>query len=277
MPSLEKEFKNFVKVIAKLRGKNGCPWDKEQTHKSLKPYMIEETYEAIEAIDKKNDKHLKEELGDMLLHILMHTEIAKERKAFTLFDVIKTIRKKIIHRHPHVFSNKKAKNIEDIWNLSEKAKAIEKKEYKSLMDGIPKTLPALHKAYKIQGRASRIGFDWPNHQGPLNKIIEEINELKAEIKNKNKLRIKYEIGDILFSTVNLSRKLKIDPENALRETISKFNKRFKFIEKWAYINRKKLNSLSLKEMDKLWEKSKINKGTKLKRRSSNYKKGRGLL
>ena len=238
MSSIEKEFKEFAKVIERLRGKDGCPWDREQTHSSLKPYMIEETYEALEAIDKKNDSHLKEELGDMLLHIIMHSQMAKERKAFTLLDVIKTIKKKIIKRHPHVFSSKKAKNIEDIWKLWEKAKAKEKKKAKSIFDGIPLSLPALHRADKLQSRAARVGFDWPNYNGPLNKIKEEISELKKEIKNKNKPKIKNEIGDLLFSTANLARKLNIDPEDALRNTIEKFAIRFSYIEKQTKAQKK---------------------------------------
>ncbi|MFH0887530.1 MAG: nucleoside triphosphate pyrophosphohydrolase [bacterium] len=270
-----KNFNDLLKVISQLRSRKGCPWDRAQTHSSLKPYLLEETYETLDTIDRLSKKggyqDLKEELGDLLLQILLHAEIARENGKFYIGDVISSIGNKMIRRHPHVFSSKQAKSIDQIWSSWEEIKQTEKSTY-SILDSIPKALPALARADKIQKKVRRVGFDWKDLRGPLEKLDEEIRELYQLLKvnrktkkfsrkyNKNiRSKIKEELGDILLSVVNISRRLEIDAEDALRYSTDKFIKRFNFIEKTAKIINKPLKKMSLSEMDKLWEKAKLKK------------------
>ncbi|WP_340695166.1 nucleoside triphosphate pyrophosphohydrolase [Hydrogenobacter thermophilus] len=238
------ELKSLLEVVAKIR--KDCPWDRRQTHESLKRYLLEEAYELLEAIDKKDDKLLLEELGDMLLQVLMHAQIAKERKAFDIQDVARQLRQKLIDRHPHVFGCEPAEDILKKW---EERKA---KDRESILDGVPKIMPALMRSQKLQDRASLVGFDFENLQQVFDKIQEEIQELKEAIKEGNKDNIQHEIGDVLTAVVELSRFLKVDAELALQKANDRFERRFRYMEKKAKEMGIELKDMSLKEMDDLW-------------------------
>ncbi|KAB3531899.1 nucleoside triphosphate pyrophosphohydrolase [Alkaliphilus pronyensis] len=249
---------NLCGLMERLRNKDGCPWDIQQTHQSLKPYLIEEAYEVIEAINSKDDYSIEEELGDLLLQIVFHSQIAKERNAFNINDVIRGIAQKIIFRHPHVFKNKTANNCEEALNSWEQQKQKEKKEtsYTESMLSVPKELPALMRANKIQQKAAKVGFDWDNCNDVIGKIYEELEELQQASKEGTFDKITEEGGDLLFAVVNLLRFYKVEPEVALSNTINKFINRFNYIEKNALSKGKKLENMTLVEMDKLWEASK---------------------
>lgn len=251
--AVEKEFIKFVEIIKKLRTE--CPWDKEQTHASLRRCLLEESYEVLEAIDNNNLEELKRELGDLLLQVVFHTTISEERNEFTLSDVIKLENDKLIARHPHVFGDVKVKGSDEVKTNWEKLKSKEGRE--STLDGVPKELPALFRAYRIQEKASKVGFDWDDEKPVYQKILEEINELKNNIDSgTEKEKVADEFGDVLFSIVNYARFLKINPEDALRKTIEKFVKRFQRIEEFAKSKNRKLEEMSLEEMDKIWNKVK---------------------
>ena len=225
-----KEFDRLVETVEKLRGPEGCPWDREQTHQSLKPYLIEESYEVLESIDRQSPELLRDELGDLLLQIVLHAQIAAERDEFTLAQVADSIREKMIRRHPHVFGDTRVKDVKEIWRNWEKIKKSEQKDSaqtKSILDTIPAELPALFRASKVQKKASRVGFDGRDSQGVLEKIKEEVLELKQAENTAQKEKLIEEFGDILFSLVNLSRKMDIDAEDALRLATKKFENRFK--------------------------------------------------
>jgi len=248
------QFEAFIDVVKTLRRR--CPWDREQTLESLKPYLVEEVYEAIQAIDDKNNKRLNEEIGDMLLHVVMLSVFLNEKSKYSMQDVIKSITDKMVRRHPHVFAKGKAKTKEQVWAKWEQIKA-KKKKHKGMLEGIPKSLPALYRAEKVQKRAARVGFDWDKVAGAWDKVHEELEEVHDLIQAKGKRqkaggkRLKEEIGDLLFAITNVARKLDIDAEEALQEANSKFMRRFGKIEKT--LQRKKM---TLKEMDALWEKAK---------------------
>ncbi|HEY4695939.1 MAG TPA: nucleoside triphosphate pyrophosphohydrolase [Candidatus Hydromicrobium sp.] len=252
-----KLFAILVDIMSKLRSPEGCMWDREQNHKTIKRNLIEETYEAVESIESKDHKGLKEELGDLLLQIVFHSQIAVENKEFGINEVLRGIIGKLIRRHPHVFkgmvlnsSNEILANWEDIKKKERKEK-FEKPD--SIFSGIPKSLPSLHYAYEIQNRASRLDFDWEEAIDIFDKINEELAELKIEMEENRKNRIPDEIGDVLFSVVNLGRRLGIDCEESLYEASKKFIRRFNFIEKYADENNLNFKELPLKEKDKLWE------------------------
>jgi tetrapyrrole methylase family protein/MazG family protein len=257
MPKTGKKFEDFIEIVKKLRKK--CPWDREQTIESLKPYLVEEVYEAIQAIDDKDYQMLAEELGDMLLHIVMLSIFAKEQAKFSVDQVINLISGKMVRRHPHVFAKGKAKTKEDVWFKWERIKQAETgKKKRGILDGIPRSLPALYRAEKVQRRAARVGFDWDKVAGAWQKVHEELDEVHQLIQKRSRksikrkaVRIKEEIGDLLFAVVNVARKLEIDAEDALQFANNKFIKRFSKIEKM--LQKKKL---SLAEMDALWEKAK---------------------
>lgn len=252
------KFQKLVEIMEKLRSEEGCPWDKVQTHDTLKRYLLEETYELIEAIEKKDYKEIKEELGDLLLQVLFHSKIAKDEGNFDINDVIETISNKIISRHPHVFSDSSFNTPEEVLSQWDDRKKEEGKLQDSILESIPIALPALHRAYKIQSRVAKVGFDWDNIDGVLDKIHEEISELKEVVKYGEKEKVEEELGDLLFSIVNLARFLKIDPETALRKTNRKFEERFKKLEQLTSKQGKSLKEMTLSEMDKLWEQIKEN-------------------
>ena len=247
------EFDEFVNIVKRLR--KDCPWDRIQTHLSLRRCLLEETYEVLEAIDEGNMQELKKELGDILLQVVFHSNIAEENKDFTLSEVIRSETSKLIERHPHVFGDVQVKDSDEVKKNWERLK---KKEGRiSIIDGIPEELPALLKAYRIQEKASKVGFDWKDEKPVFDKIIEEINELRNNIDTGKPVKeIEDEFGDVLFSIVNYSRFLKINPEDALRRTIKKFRKRFQKIEKFAEENNKVLDEMTLEEMDEIWNKAK---------------------
>lgn len=252
-------FSDLLDIMKLLRSENGCPWDREQTHESIKKYLIEETYEVLEVIDLNDKKRLCEELGDLLLQIVFHAQIAREEDTFSIDDVITGICRKMVLRHTHVFGEAKAETADDVlvnWEeIKKKEKGIESQT--GILKDVPSNLPALMRSYKVQQKASQVGFDWDNVEDVLKKVDEEIVELKDVYKSKDVERINDEIGDILFSVVNLSRFLKVQPELALTGSINKFIKRFEYIETEGKKEGKNLEDMSLEEMDKLWNKSKI--------------------
>lgn len=252
-----KEFDQLRDVVARLRGKNGCPWDKKQTHKTLKPYLVEEAYESLDAIDKGDPKKLKDELGDLLLQIMLHSQIAGEKGSFNIKDVARSIKDKMVRRHPHVFGKKKISGINEIWSNWEEIKKDEA-DYRSILDSIPKALPALYRAEKSQKKAARVGFDWDNVAGAWDKVEEELKEIKELLRpgRTNKKRLEEEIGDLLFSVVNVARKTNISAENALHMATKKFSKRFFHIEDHAKKQSTKLKDMTLKQMDRIWNEAK---------------------
>jgi tetrapyrrole methylase family protein/MazG family protein len=249
----------LVQIMKQLRGPNGCPWDKEQTHDSLKRYLIEETYEVIEAIELGDMYKLREELGDLLLQIVFHAELASEQGAFDINDVINGIVTKMEERHPHVFGRQQLETAEEVLDNWEQIKDKEKAKAgnrDTLMD-VPRGLPALLRAEKIQARAARVGFDWPELQGAWDKIEEEKEELLVALRGGAQEDIKNEYGDLLFALVNVARFLKVDPEEALGHTIDKFIQRFRSMEEQVKEQGLKLSDLSLQELDKLWDEAKV--------------------
>ena len=248
-PNLEK----LIEVIRILRSENGCVWDRAQTHESLRPNMLEEAYEAVDAINKGDILNLREELGDVLLQVLLHSQIASESNEFNIEDVAKELKDKLIHRHPHVFGTDKADTPEEVVKNWERLKQEEKKDRKSQMDGIPKSLPALVAAQKISKRAVKVGFEWDKVETLLECIKSEYDEFKEAVNNKNSLSMEDEMGDILFATVNLARWYKIDAEQALLKANIKFMKRFRKMEELAT---KPLEEYSFEEYDRLWKQAK---------------------
>jgi tetrapyrrole methylase family protein/MazG family protein len=252
-------FEGFQGLIAHLRAPEGCPWDREQTHQSLRTNLLEEAYEAISAIDENDTEAMREEFGDLLLQIVLQTQIAAEDGDFTMADVIRGIHTKLVHRHPHVFGKMDLDGSEDVIQNWERIKARERDENgqteKGLLDGIPTAMPALSVADKYQSRASRVGFDWPTIDGVIEKLLEEVEEFRQAQPGDEQSE---ELGDMLFALVNLARWLKVDPETALRETNQKFLRRFKVIEEAARKEGRMLSDMSLEEMDQIWEDSKNN-------------------
>lgn len=257
---MEKKYKNLeelIDVVAKLRAPYGCPWDREQTHTSLRPNMLEEAYEAVDAIDENDMAHLREELGDVLLQVLLHSQIASESNEFTLDDVAKELKEKLIHRHPHVFGTAKINNADDVLKTWDKLKSEEKTERKSAMDGLSRSQAALISAQKISKRAVKTGFEWPNEESLYDCVMSEIEEFKEAEIEKDKNHMEEEMGDILFAIVNLARWNKIDAEQALLKANKKFEKRFRKMEDLAT---KPLNDYSFEEFDNLWKQAKKSLG-----------------
>jgi len=239
-------FRELVEVIRRLRKE--CPWDREQTHKSIRHNLIEEAYETVEAIDEENYEELKKELGELLLHVIMHSVMAEESGKFTLAEVIEGIRNKLIYRHPHVFGDVKVDNSKEVKHNWEKLKQAENNR-DSIISGIPKSLPALIKAYRVQEKAGSVGFDWENPNDVWKKVEEEISELKKSIESNDSNKIEEEIGDLLFEIVNYSRFLKVNPESALNKAVEKFTRRFQTIERELKSQGKDIYSATLEEMD----------------------------
>lgn len=248
------EFKKLVDIVAQLRDKdNGCPWDNVQTHSSLVPNFIEELYECIEAIEKDDQQHLAEELGDLMLHIVMQARIAEEDNDFEMDDVLKKINDKLIRRHPHIFGEEKAETPKEVKLNWEQIKLKEKKDRKSAIDGIPRAMPKLIVAQRMQEKAAAVGFDWTNHQQVFDKLDEEVDELHEAIAGGIDHEIEEEIGDLLFTVVNLSRKLGFDSESSLSKTISKFERRFKQVEIKFKEKKQSMLDCTLEQLDEVWE------------------------
>lgn len=253
MTTDSEHFHQIMTIMRRLRAPGGCPWDAEQTHESLKRYLLEESYEVLEAIDNGSDELLKEELGDLLLQPVFHAAIAEERGAFTMDDVLATLADKLIRRHPHVFGNQEIKDSEAQIANWEKIKKEEKgDERRSALSGIPPHLPALMKAHKISEKASRVGFDWEHVDQVMAKVIEELHEFEEAMEQGRQDRMEAELGDLLFAIVNLGRFLSLDPEEALRKTIARFQNRFSHIEDRLHATGRHLQDARLDEMEALW-------------------------
>ncbi len=250
LPEDLSKFDSFAAVIAHLRSPDGCPWDKEQTHASLRIHLLSECYEVLEAIDGNDPSKLCEELGDLLLQIVLHAQIAADNGEFEMGDVIKGINSKIIHRHPHVFGDGQAATADEVMHNWEVLKKEEREGDASVLEGVPKQMPALAYAYEISRRAVRVGFEWENLEGVLDKLLEEIREIKDAGSNEEKAR---EFGDLLFTLVNFARWQGIDSEAALREANDKFYRRFTRMEALCCERGLVLNEMSFDEMDALWE------------------------
>jgi len=261
------KFEKLVKIMATLRGPDGCPWDKEQDRNTLKPMLVEETYEVLEAIDNGDWEGLNEELGDLLLHIVFQAQLGKERGDFDIDRIVDGICEKLIRRHPHVFGNETASSPEEVirnWEAikaEEKAKKLKDRtpEQRSLLEGIPSKLPAIHEAHQISSRAARVGFEWPDIEGVFDKLAEETRELREAMagpEEKRQSRLEDEIGDILFVIVNLARFLKIDSESALKRANRKFKSRFQYMEAELAKAGKNLDGTSLEEMESRWQQAK---------------------
>ncbi|MEW6109119.1 MAG: nucleoside triphosphate pyrophosphohydrolase [Nitrospirota bacterium] len=256
---IKMDLNELLHIMSMLRGERGCPWDKEQTRESLKPFIVEETYEVLEAIDEKNPEALREELGDLLFQIVFQCQLAKEKGEFDMSDVLDNIAKKMIARHPHVFGDADYKTPGEVLVHWEAQKKREGKKRDSVIDGVPRTLPSLLLAQRLQDRASRVGFDWEKVEDVLHKLDEELGEFKEALKAKKQDEIEDELGDIFFVLVNISRFVGVNPEDALRKTISKFISRFRFVEMAAADIGRKLSEMTLEEMDALWDKAKNRK------------------
>ena len=253
---MKKKFNDLIVVLKTLRAPGGCDWDRAQTHESLIPYLLEETYEVIEAIEQKDYMLLKEELGDLLLHVIFQAELASEDNKFDIYDSITNITEKLVNRHPHIFSNKEDKSWKSgNWEL---AKQKEKKR-NSILDGVPKALPSLTKAKRIQEKAAGVGFDWEHLDQVYKKVYEELDELNEAIKSKQSEHIQDELGDVLFSIVNLSRHIDMNPEVALDKSIIKFINRFHALEQHMDENKLDFKNQSLSDLDKLWDQIKKEK------------------
>ncbi len=252
-------FVELVEIMARLRGENGCPWDREQTPESIKPYLIEETYEVLEAIDEQDPVKLKEELGDLMLQVVFHAEMADEVGAFTITDVLAAINDKLRRRHPHVFADVKAETAQEVlfnWEQIKQGERQRAKGQASLLDGVPRELPALLRAHRLQEKASRVGFDWKEAQEVFRKVEEELAELRAAMAGQAPDRMEAELGDLLFALVNLSRFIAVNPEEALRKTIARFISRFRYIEEALTRRGRSLRAATLQEMDALWAEAK---------------------
>src|ERR1051326_6774127 len=262
------KFERLVQIMATLRGPSGCPWDKEQDFNSLKPMLVEEVYEVLEAVENNDFDGIAEELGDLLLHIVFHAYLGQEAGHFDINTVIDTISAKLIRRHPHVFGNATAGTADEVIKNWEATKAKEKEqrvasrtpEQRSILEGIPSKLPAIHEAHQISSRAARVGFDWPDIDGIFDKLQEEVRELKDVISgpadDKRRERLEDEIGDILFVVVNISRYLEVDSESALKRANRKFKSRFQYMEGELTRQGKALDQVPLEEMEALWQKAK---------------------
>jgi len=275
---MSERFDQVVEIMARLRGEGGCPWDRKQTRESLKPYLVEEAYEVLETIEKQDEAKLKEELGDVLLQVLFHAQIGRERKTFAIEDVLETLAEKLIRRHPHVFgdatkSSPAVKTAEEVVHRWEEIKRQEKAgqsdngEAGSALDGVPKALPALLRAYQLQVRAARVGFDWPHDKTGYAQVVSKVHEELREVEEARneaarsatdaaKRRLEDEIGDLLFALVNLARLVKVNPEEALRRTANRFADRFVHMEEAAKRSGRALSEMTLAEMDRLWNEAK---------------------
>lgn len=271
---------HLINTVHRLRAPGGCPWDRAQTHQSLRPYLIEEAHEVLDVLDEVPDdralagnddvkERLREELGDLLMQVLIHSELAQESKAFDIFDVARGLDEKLVRRHPHVFGDEKAESADDALKNWEKRKAEEKSVKTSVLDGLPKGLPALQRTARMIEKVTKVGFQWDDMNGPLDKLDEELGELKDELRKWDqaktekkdvspelKTRIEAEIGDVLFSICNVAYLTKVNPEDALRTTMHRFERRFRHVETRLKESGKRPEDSDLKEMDRYWNEAK---------------------
>lgn len=245
-------FSTLVDIIAKLRAPDGCPWDREQTHRSLKSNLLEECYEALEAIDEGDDRKLSEELGDIMMQIALHSQIGREEGKFSIEDVLRGINTKLIRRHPHIFGDTRVTSTREVTHNWEALKQ-EEKGTRSVLDGLPKGMPSLAYSQAMQRRAARVGFDWKEIEGVIDKLGEEVEELRKCVNHEERVR---EFGDVLFALVNIARKLDVESEEALQLASRRFYRRFRLMEEDCRRRGIDLGSLPLEEQDKLWEQAK---------------------
>jgi MazG family protein len=253
-------FARLVEIMARLRAPGGCPWDREQTFDTIKPYLLEETYEVMDAIDARDWNGLADELGDLLLQVVFFSQMAKEAGHFDISDAVEAINSKLIRRHPHVFGEGDAKTADEVVRKWDEIKATEKPRPKGLLAGVPRSLPALMEARQIAGRAAGAGFDWNNVDEVLEKLHEELDELDRARKGESHEAREDEIGDLLFVIVNIARFLKVDPEQALRGTNSKFRRRFAHVEQGLEAQGKSPKEATIEEMESLWQEAKRHEG-----------------
>ena len=258
--SAGEQFQKLVEIMARLRGPGGCPWDREQTFDTIKPFTLEETYEVLDAIDRRDWKDLAEELGDFLLQAVFYAQMASEENLFAITDALEAINSKLVRRHPHVFGEESARNAGDVMRIWGEVKATEKKEKgredESLLGSVPRSLPALVEAQQIASRAAGVGFDWETPEQVIEKLHEELAELDEARRAASTDELENEIGDLLFVLVNIARFMKVDPEQALRRTNRKFRERFGFIERKLAERGRKLADSNIEEMEALWQEAK---------------------
>jgi MazG family protein len=243
-------------IVARLRAPDGCPWDREQTHATLRSSLIEECHEVIDAIERSDDANLREELGDLLLQVVMHAQLADERGAFTLEEIALTVSEKMVRRHPHVFGNKMASDSAAVLKQWEKIKREEKGGNAGVLDGVSTSLPALLRGQTLQKKAARVGFDWPEVEPVYEKLTEEIAEIRQAVSENDPAAIEAEIGDLLFSAVNLARKLGVDAETALSGANKRFFARFCYIEQTLRADGREVEGTPLQELDRIWDQAK---------------------
>jgi tetrapyrrole methylase family protein/MazG family protein len=247
------EFDDLVNIIAKLRGPDGCPWDRKQTHLSLREFLLQESYEVLEALDEEDSKKLCQELGDLLLQIILHAQIASENREFDLAEVLNNINTKLIRRHPHIFGDKKVTSAEEVSHNWEEIKKAEKSNSSSILEGVPRQMPGLAYSQEIQRRAAQAGFDWENIEGVIEKLAEEVNEFQKSSGQAEKTE---EFGDLFFTLVNVARRMGIDPEASLRQANRKFYRRFTEMERLCRERGLNLSQLSFEEQNGLWDEAK---------------------
>ena len=260
MDTAGEKFQRLVEIMARLRGPNGCPWDREQTFDTIKPYTLEETYEVLDAIDRREWQELAEELGDFMLQAVFYAQMAAEQQLFRIEDSLDAINQKLIRRHPHVFADESAETAGDVKRIWGEIKAAEKKDKgkadQTLLGGVPRALPALVEAQQIASRAAGVGFDWEKPEQVIEKLHEELAELEEARRNRSQDELEGEMGDLLFVLVNLARFVKVDPEQALRRTNAKFRERFGFIERRLAEQGRSLQEANIEEMEALWQEAK---------------------
>ena len=253
LPEDMSQFATLVDIIARLRAPDGCPWDRKQTHASLRENLLEECYEALEALDEGDSGKLCDELGDLLMQVVLHTQIATEAGEFELGDVLTSINTKLIHRHPHIFGSTKVKDVEEVRHNWEMLKQEEREAGTSMLASVPQQMPALSYSQEIQSRVAQVGFDWENVDGIIDKLTEEVNEFKRAESQEQRAQ---EFGDLLFTLVNIARRLGVDSEAALREANRKFYRRFSYMEEVCHKRGLNLGQLSFDEQNTLWEEAK---------------------
>lgn len=247
------QFATLVDIIAKLRAPDGCHWDRKQTHRSLRENLLEECYEVLEALDGRDSEQLSDELGDLLMQVVLHAQIATEAGEFELGDVLRKINTKLIHRHPHIFGSQKVKDAEEVTHNWELLKREEREAGASLLDGVPREMPALAFSQRVQGRVARVGFDWEDLSGVIDKLAEEVTELRQATSHEEKAA---EFGDLLFTLANIARREGVDLESALREANERFHKRFAYMEELCRKRGLRFSELSFDEQNELWEEAK---------------------
>ena len=252
-------FRALVELMDVLRGPEGCPWDREQTHESLKAHLIEEAYEVLDALDKQEPENLCDELGDLLFQVIFHSRLAKEKEEFDIDDVCRRSYRKMVRRHPHVFGEASFRDAQDLLRHWEDIKRAEKKvsgrsvERKSLLDGIPENLPAVPAAYQISAKAARVGFDWPGIEGLQEKLVEEFDELMEALDQGNDRKVREEVGDLLFAALNVARYLQVEPETSLKRANEKFSRRFRRLEEHFVSRGQSLKEVPLEQMEAFWQ------------------------